>query len=436
MQRNKIYKERVKTLLLVLLSISAVFLGLRTGLFDEPLRAGGFGGSAPVRTVADQAYPAAFPTTIMVSLGEGVYHGQRMDGQGDAEEEGLEVLFGRFAVFFGEALESAGFSEPVTMEEWERALTDLGVFFQYDVEIPGDVLARWFDTEASGELGAMERMTLSASQNAVYLYYMGRDDLPRRRETTVDVGALRGQIQSLAPNGAQYGFQVPAFTGTNRSTVLLAQYEGIPVIRGHNAISAVFEHLDTMLEHFGMHLSRVRYLDVSGVRTMVEDDATLRLTEHGLVHYHCQADAPRLVAWEGERSFAGAVETGREVAQILERLSGDATIQLSDWYDASAYSDGQLVLYFSYYLGGIPVWTEYPAARIVIRGRYVREVTLFARTFVRTGHFSAVMPELQATAASGGEPLTLAYVYAEEGNENWRARWLVTPRREEVAVNG
>ena len=435
MSRNKIYKERVKTLLLVLLSVSAVFLGFHTGLFDEPLRAGGFGGNTPVRTATDQISPGAFPTTIMVSLGEGAYHGQRMDGQGGNEEIGLGILYDLFAAHLGEALASAEDSEPVTLEAWEHALANVGVFVQYDVEIPGETLVRWFGAESDSAFGRIERMVLSIAQDAVYLYYMGRDNLPHRSGTAVDPGALHQHIQTLEPNGAQYGFHLSAFTGTDPFTVLLPQYDGIPVMRGHNAVGAVFEQLETVLDLFGMHLSRARYLDVGGVRTMVEDDATLRLTEHGLIHYHCQADAPRLVAWEGESSFAGTVEVGRQIVQILEGLSGEARVQLSDWYYASGYADGSLVLYFSYYLGGIRVQTAYPAARIVIRGRYVREVTLLARTFVRTGQFSAVMPELQASAAAGGAPLTLAYVYTEEGNENWRVRWLMTPR-EGVRADG
>jgi hypothetical protein len=120
MRRNKMHKEQIKTLLLILLSISAVFLGLRTGLFDEPLRAGGFGGAAPMRTVTDSVSPAAFPKAIMISLGEGAYHGQRMDGQGGTED-GLSTLYAMFTAHLGEALETAEPSAPVSIEAWKRA---------------------------------------------------------------------------------------------------------------------------------------------------------------------------------------------------------------------------------------------------------------------------------------------------------------------------
>jgi len=428
--RRKIHKERIKSLLILVLSLSAVFLGLRTGLFDEPLRAGRL-EDAPPLVISGQASPAAFPTTIMVSLGSGSYHGQRMDGQGGNYDTGLTILYHLFSGSLGEALGSSTPSEPVSLEEWESALAGVGVFFQYDTEISGTVLAGWLGTEVGGADGGMQRMVLSLRQNAVYLYYMGQDGIPHRSGTAVAGSALYENLEAFEPNGAQYGFQVAAFTG-EPFTVLLSSYDGIPVIAEAGVMVEVFRQLETVLGYFGMHLSLARYLDEDGVRRMEEEGATLRLSESGLIHYRCQADMPRLVAWEaGESSLSLAIEAAREIAQVLERFSGEANVQLSNWYYGSDYIDGSLILYFSYYLGGIPIWTDDPAATIVIRGSYVREVTLFARAFTRTGQYSIVMPELQAAVAAGDARLRLSYVSAER--DSLRAGWLVQPREREEA---
>jgi len=435
MHRIKTHKERVKSLFIVILSLSAVFLGLRTGLFDEPLRAGGFGGGVPPLAITGQASPAAFPRAIMASLGFGSYHGQRMDGQGGRHDTGLFALYHLFAGSLGEALGSSSPSEPVSLEAWETALTGAGVFFQYDVEISGTVLAGWLRTEVGGADGAMQRMVLSLQQGAVYLYYMGRDGIPHRSETAVDASTLHETLDTFEPNGAQYGFQIPAFTGADPFTLVLARYDGIPVITQSNTMADIFRQLDIVLGRFGMHLSMARYLDESGVRTMVEEGATLRLSESGLIHYHCQADVPRLAVWEeGERPLSGAIEAAREIAHVLERFSGEANVQLSNWYLASGYLDGSVILYFSYYLGGIPIWMDSPAATVVIRGRYVREVTLFARSFARTGEYSAVMPEVQAAAAAGEAELVLSYVSTED--DTLRTHWLTQPIEREEPTDG
>jgi len=428
------HKERVKTLLILLLSLSAVFLGLRTGLFDEPLRAGGFGGGTPPLAITGQASPAAFPTAMMANLDSGSHHGQRMDGQSGSHDTGISVLYHIFSGSLGEALGSSSPSEPVSLEEWEAALTGTGVFFQYDVEISGTVLAGWLGTEIGGATDAMQRMVLSLRQGVVHLYYMGRDGVPHRSGTAVDSGALRTILETVEPNGAQFGFQVPSFAG-DPFTVMLARYDGIPVITEFSAMGDVFRQLDMVLGHFGMHLAMARYLDEGGVRTMVEGGATLRLWENGRIHYLCQADTSRLVAWEaGEPSLSEAIEAARGIAQVLERFSGEATVQLSNWYDGSDDIDEAIILHFSYYLGGIPIWTDYPAATIVIRGRYVREVTLFVRAFARTGQHSGVMPELQAAAAAGDAELILSYVSTE--GDILRARWLLAPIEREEPADG
>lgn len=430
MRRNKMHKERIKTLLIVLFSISAVVLGLRTGLFDEPLRAGGFGDALP-RVTTGQAAPATFPTTMMINLGFASHHGQRMDG----EDTGVSALYDLFAGTLGEALGSSSISEPVPIEAWKSALTGQGVFFQYDVEVPGAVLAGWLGTDVGSAGGLMWRMALSVRQGVVYLYYMGRDGIPHRSATAVDAGVLGENIEGVEPNGAQYGFQTPAFLGADPFTVLLPSYDGFPVIIEFSAAGAVFGELDVVLERFGMHLSRARYLDEGGVRTMVEDGATLRFSGTGLIHYHCQADTPRVVAWDaGEPSLTDAIETAREIAQVLEQFSDEATVRLSNWYYASGYADGSVVFHFSYYFDGIPIWTNDPAATVIVRGRYVREVTLFARAFRRTGRVSVVMPELQAAAAAGDGQLVLSYAGTEE--DTLRVRWIVRPWEGEVTADG
>jgi len=149
--------------------------------------------------------------------------------------------------------------------------------------------------------------------------------------------------------------------------------------------------------------------------------------ENGLITFHCPGENPRLtVRGDGLLDVAEAIETARRITLALGDLAGDADIYLTEW----GYEDGYFVLQFGYYLGGIPIWTEYPAATVVIWERYVREVTLFARNFHRSEQVSAVIPELQAAAAvTDGATLVLTYVAVEDaiGGQaaNMHARWLI-----------
>ena len=429
MQRKRL-KEWFKTALIALLGISAVVLALHVGLFDEPIRGAMWGNAQdPSPAVVGSMSPAARPTGMMANLGPDAYRGHRTDeGAGGVFGNNLLGLYDLFAGSLGEALGSSGPSEPVSGEEWERALSDLGVFFHYDLELPGAVLAGWMGTETGGATGLMQRIVLSARGDMVYLYYMGRDREPRRSGTAVRGETLRETLRTLEPNGAGYGFQQGAWMGTDPYAILLADYSGIPALRSEGAMGAVFGQLDGILERLGMNPALARYMAEEGGRTIVQDATTLRLSDTGLISWHCLGENPRIsVRGEGQPTLSEAIERANEIAQILSSVSDAASIYLTSWSEA----EGQFVLQFGYYFGGIPIWTEEPAAVIVIDGGRVREFALFTRTFWRTGQFVSVIPELQAVAAMGGAPLALTYVEAEspEGEQAWmHARWLVAPR--------
>jgi len=437
MQRMKAHKERIKTLLIFLLTASAAFLGWHIGLFDAPIQAGGFLPAArpPIVSSSDHISPAARPTAVMASLGEGNFQGHRMNQAETTMGIGsLFPLYNLFAPHLGDALGSASRSEPISETQWQDALSDLGVFFHYDVAVPGDVLAGWFGQTADGALGLMQRLYLSFRQDVVHLYYMAPGQAPRRSVTDIPTAPLRAVLHTLAPNGAEFGFLQTAWTGTDPYTVLLPAYGGIQTLQDTSAIGTIFGQLDTVLEQFGMSLARARYVERDGVRTMVQDGATLRLSENGRINFHCQDDVPRLTLPGDEPpTLAEAIHAAHHIVQALfAPFSEWADLYLTDW----SAQDGRFVLQFGYYFGSVPIWTEYPAAVIVIEGQAVREIDLFARSFRPTGQFTEVIPELQAVAAAGGTPLTLTYVPAEDGaadNETavMHARWLLPPDREE-----
>ena len=435
MQLTRTHKERIKTLFIALLAVSAVVLGSLTGLFELPIRAGGpepEGESGVVRPWdrAGQILPAAWPSAAMATIAPETFQGHQMDAQeGSPANEGLGTLYALFSGHLGEALGSSGPSVAVTRAEWEAALLERGVFFQYDVELPAAVFARWFGTEVGGAQGPMSALALSVGQEAVYLYYMGRAGVPYRSATAVRPEGLREVLENLVPNGARFGFFLPQ-TEMDPDAVLLASHSGIPTVWGMNAVGSVYAHGDAFLEALGLTPALIRYFDEGGTRTIVEGGATLWIHENGLLTYHCQCENPRLSAEAfGEGDLTQAIEAARRVVEVLHLVSGEAELWLTDW----SYEEGAFLLVFGYYLGGVPVWMSAPAATVQLVEGTVREVTLFARAFYKTGFYGPVMPEVQAMAAAGGA-IRLAYTavdfdVAPEAVE-LRARWLLGPAGE------
>jgi len=397
MRRNK---ERIKTLAILVLSVSAIFLGLATGLFETQIPGGGQTVSNWESAAAPgDIVPAARPTAAMTTLAAGSHQGHQMGA-------GLLALYELFAGDLGEALGSSGPPAQVTREAWESALSAPGVFFHYDLALPGAVLAHWLGTEAGNATGLMQLLYLSAGEETVYLYFMGPDGVPYRSETAASPEALRGSLDRLEANGARYGFQDAVYTGPEPDTILLLSYDEIPLIYGHNAIGAIYGQMEAFLGHLGLNPALVRYMDEAGGRTIVEDGATLRLNENGMITFLCRDDSPRLtVLSEGLPDLAGAIETARRIISRLGFSAGEAELLLTDW----SYGGETFILQFRYYIDGLPIWTEYPAATVVISGRYIRDISFLARSFYRSGRYGAVLPKTQAAAAAAEARLQLSY---------------------------
>ncbi|MCL2569419.1 MAG: hypothetical protein FWE12_08370 [Oscillospiraceae bacterium] len=429
MQLIRANKERIKTLFIVLLAASAVILGHATGLFTLPIQTGGTAGGYDMRPSdrAGNISSAARPSAVLATRGDGLSRGHLADqGEDFGPSEGLRALYELFTGHLGQALGSSGDAVPVNRADWEAALSGQSVFFRYDVELPGEVLAQWFGTEVGGANRLMQQLALAVGGDTVYLYFKGRDGIAYRSTTAVRPSDIQDALRTLVPNGARFGFLDPVYAGQDPDAVLLGRYGGIPAIRSYNAVGGVYaQHRDAFLDALGFTPALVRYFDEDGARTIVEGGNTLRIHETGLI---TSAHASLLVAGYGSLELAEAIEAARRIVQVLDLVSGAAEVYLTDW----TYADGQFHLTFNYYLSGVPIWTPSPAATVTIIGRHIAEVSLLVRTFERTGAYAPVMPEIQASAAMGGVPIRLTYAVADgdagsvsHGAVEMRARWLL-----------
>ena len=409
-------KEHIKTCMIVLLGISAVFLGLGTGLFDIPLQAGGFGGAGAGVTLrdSDDVLPAAWPSAALVSLPNGAALGHRLS-------PAVREIYDRFASELGAAFASAEASVTVTLPQWRAALAGPGVFFHYDAALPGDVLARWLGAEASAVMGTVQTVYLSVVQGDVYLYYTANDGTRYRSRTAVSAERMYQLMAPLVPNGAVFGFQTTAEYGVDPYMVRF-RADSVPAVYGYNAMYRVYAQLDTWLAALGFNQALMRYLDEGDSRTIVEDGASLRLMDSGLITFQDRGPSARLFVGDG-----CAIEIARRIADLLQpvRLEADVALTRID------EQDGALTIQFDYYIAGLPIRTEYPAVRVVISERYVRAVTFFARAYYVAEGERPVIPEQQAMAAAGGAALTLSLEAEAEmppgrNSVALRPRWLLT----------
>ena len=137
MSRSKRWIERTKSLLILILTVSAAFLAWRTGLFQRLMPESVTQEPAEPTPAVSSYQAAAEPICAAVTGVPGLVYGVCYD------DEGMQELMREFRAVLGETLGSASVPVPVEASVWREALLGPGLFLDYGVPISLNVLACW-----------------------------------------------------------------------------------------------------------------------------------------------------------------------------------------------------------------------------------------------------------------------------------------------------
>lgn len=423
--------EWVKNLLLVLLSLSAVFLFTLSPLYlNSPLR--GWTGrifpgkegasSAPVALTA-----AARPARIAVTNAAGRYGVQYDTGASDA-------LFDQTGVLLGEALGSAGAAVPLTEDQWRSALGAEGIYFDFTGSIPFSALAGWLQGEEnSGVLtGDVRRLLLAPGEDGkVWLYYQDAWEPERFFACPTALNAeahLTPVASAFAPNGARFAFEEASLEHCYPYTLITDNLSEAAVYSAASPATALGgAGLDAALSGLSFSGALVTSYTVDGATVYRTGEDTLLVSREGSLTYHGVDGSLYPVASAGEvPTLAEMIETTRQLlAAAVEPLCGDARLYL-----ISARQEGESTLItYGYSLGGALVWTGNDgwAAEFRLTGALLTGFTLNLRSYTAQEGSTPLLPAHLAAAAmtaldARGSELLL--VYRDGGGDTVCAAWV------------
>lgn len=439
MVNKKRVLEWLKTTAIVLLSVSAVYLMGRTGLFDEFLESSesvsrvsqwikslsqgqGFveNGSAGTVTLGE----ASRPLYIAITLEDGI---GRCAVKYDTSM--INEIYDNTGLILGEALGSSGDPENITESAWQSALSSPGVYYDYVNPLPLSVIAAWLNTEIAHEGSAHNVRRIYLSENeagGVDLYYISENNGRAsfyRCKTALSYSGLASRIESYTPNGANFVFELGGLLDSAESYALVLQDNNAkPCIAASNPFGSLISE-NELLTAFDLSPYIVSsYPEPDGTIVYVESgDCSLRLgTDGTFVYKRISDDSTRLsVAAAGETpTLTEVIECARRlVAETLGKICGDAVVYLADY----SYSENEYVLNFSYYINGAHISAADGGycATIIISGGGVAEARLYFRTYSELPETKVLLPELQEVAIissimDGGE---LVLNYEDTGGE-------------------
>lgn len=416
--------ERGKTLLIILLSCSAVYLTVRTqipvalsGLL--PSVSIGGGGQTTQESRALAAQPLRMAVTIRggeESLRYGVQYGQ----------EALDALFQQMYSLLAEALSSAEAPAAVDETAWQQALsTAPGIYFDWQDDLPLSVLMGWLSVENEQLGGSLRRLVLTAQDGQAVIYYRTQSGTCFRTACgMVDVSRLSEAAAGIKDNGARFAFEQEEYAALAPYTLLLGENITPVVYQASNPLEqeSVQEQVRQALD-FSAN-SSVSYV-TSDEQVIRSGNDTLRLAFDGTVTFTAAADGSSRypVAAPG---IYWAVERCRQLAtDALGELCGQARLYLMSVEETGTES---WQIEFGYLLNGVPVrlGEEGCAARFQVSGGRVSSFVLQFRTYTDSGTTSVVLPQRQAMAAmeaKGHEGEELLLVYLDSGAQQVSASW-------------
>ena len=436
--------ERLKSLLIVLLTLSALALTLRVLLFNELAGQGPRGWLDNLTSLfrqeqtastgdpggSIQSSAAAQPVRLSVSDGS-----ERFAVQYDTAQ--TDQMFSSLGILLSEALSSAAAPSEVTEQAWRDALCAPGVWFDFLGDIPLEALCAWMV-----EGGSNPNLTAAARQVAVArddgggvsLYYHNVEDglYYACRTAVAYEGHMDELVTGYGGSGASFVFELEeggGYDGLDPYVLLSAATPSPAVFRAStplsgtdtNAVSALQESLSFQVS------SDAIYAIPGGLRLRLGRE-TLEIGGDGTVTYHTSEELPtRYPVGEDGYTVTELVETTRRLAaDTVGRTCGAARLYLAG---VETGGDGAVTVSFGYSLNGAAVLLPEDgcAARFTVQDGQITDYTLRFREYEETAEHSLLLPERQAAAALDAlspEGRELLLCYTDNGGDTVQAGWV------------
>lgn len=415
--------ESVKTLLILLLSCSAVYLAGRT-LFPQE-GTGFLSRLSQSATIPSQTTQSAFmsqvlrPATLAVTWEDGRYG--LMPHQTDQE------LYTQVTTLLAEALSGAKAPSQTNQATWTRALSQPGFFCEYLGAIPLSALSRWLSGQSNAELESFSVQRLCVTAQTLY-FSTGQGGYYSCSLSGDLSSALAELPANLSPNGARFAGSVSGFRPLHPDSLILDLTPELPLLSVSNPIplsdpAAPDETLSQLLQTLSFHPQTNPLYSVTDGYAITDSGETLRISASGELTYRRSSDGTPRFPVSGLPLDATLALAEATVGAVC----GDGRIYLKD-----IQTQGQTtVITYGYAYHGVAIQLEQEGwcAQFTIEDDAVGAFVLRPRRYtVQSGSSVPLLPQEQAVAAlRPGQDQLLAPLYEDKAGAQtltpfWSAR--------------
>lgn len=421
--------NRVQNLAIFLLALAAAVLIVNLPLFGnlsdasllelarERLRREAFVQDAPLQ---DGASPLALPVRIVYANSFARLGMDLLTTQSDE--------FERAGTYLSEALGSANAVREMEEAAFLRALWGEGLYFDFAVPLPTELLSGLLGVTAPEEPTVVRRALLSPAEEEAVLLVQDGAGLSFGFETAVSSANLRDFLASQSGNRVDFaGLLGPEYARLSPYTLVLSE-PSRGTLSVSNALSGSEDAIFRRAE-FNPHTEN-RFTESSGTVIVREVSSALYLRPDGTVSYQ-GGELPT----PGSIYFVPAADSGAptlyEAAAAAQRLASallqDAAGSASLFLSGVRRESGRFELSFDLIAGGVPI--RYAdgshAASVTVEGQRITAFTVKVRRYAFNEDQALLLPFSQAASIArlwDGAELITAYV--DNGFESISPVWL------------
>lgn len=423
MKNKRRWKERCKSLLILLLSVSAVYLLMLTPLVQDSgvLELFSSGKESGSVSTAVTLTAAARPSRMAVNTGF-VRYGVQYD------QSAVDELFAYLSPLLGEALVSSAQPQRITEGRWRNYLQGVCIYFDFSGEVPLSALGGWLSQKGVCDLEHSARRIVLAKgeKDKVLLCYQGAENNLFFSCETGLTGSLHllPAVSGVTENGAQFAFEGEDWAETLHPYTLLTDVGDRQSYTVTTPLSAGEERTRLLeaLDYTGRN-----HASVSGGELYLDGNDRLHILNGGSVTFDAAQGGKYPVATaRGGATVAEAIECARELAEsTIGTMCGEAELYL---VSAETLEDGYRIR-FGYRLNGSTVWLydEGWAAEFIVTGNYLTQFTLYFRCYTATEGASLMLPMEKAAVILPGlteEPMELVIQYRDRGENVVAPVWI------------
>lgn len=414
---RKVLLNRIQNILIVLLSVSAVFLFFRTQLSTSSSRNGtdGFSPAPGAAGVSDSSRVAA-PVRLAVTGAYGRYASSVLR---TSDED-----FAAPGSLLGEALRPSGSFSACLPELFYAALNPSSIYYELEGSLPLSALAGLLNTEAEDTPLPVRRLLLSRGEDGqVWLYLWQESGSCLRRATGVSSAALDTLIESYTLGGSFFALDLGEdFSALDPLTLFSSDESAPPVLHAESTLSDE----DALLTALDFNpRTEFRYTESSGTVVIVAGNRILRLSPDCTVVYSGGTESTLQIPCR-QPDHPTAQEAAQGVYRLLSSLLPEGS-EASLCLTALRQNGSATSLEFNYLINNCPVRFSdgQSAASVELIGNSINAFTLRLRQYTSREESALLLPRTQAAAiaaAQGGGQLLVCY--ADDRSGRVSAVWL------------